>query len=128
MTVPDTRFFFSVILFGVEQTFAISTAAAVVFEDTTRIVYATVVDDLELLLRLVAYVPSASLVLLVHRMEHAGNVVSRPATTWHGFSMLRPPTHKLFAVPADAVDARRLLACSLPNVTSSVRSWRASGL
>ena len=122
MTVPDTRFFFSVILFGVEQTFAISTAAVVVFEDTI------VVDDLELLLRLVAYVPSASLVLLVHRMEHAGNVVSRPATTWHGFCMLRPPIHKLFAVPADAVDARRVLACSLPNATSSVRSWRSSGL
>ena len=54
MTVPDTRFFFSVILFGVEQTFAISTAAAVIFDDTTRIVCAVVVDDLELLLRLVA--------------------------------------------------------------------------
>ena len=128
MTVPDTRFFFSDILFGVEQTFAISTAAAIVFEDTTRIVYATVVDDLDLLLRLVACVPSASLVLLVHRMEHAGNVVSRPATTWHGFCVLRPPIHKVFAVPADAVDARRVLACSLPNVFSSVRCCRASGI
>ena len=116
MTVPDTRFFFSVISFDVEQTFAISTAAAIVFKDTTRIVCATVVEDLELLLRLVAYVLSASLVLLVHRMEHAGNVVARPATTWHGFCVLRTPIHKVFAVPADAVDARRVLACSLPNV------------
>ena len=82
MTVPDTRFFFSVILFCVEQTFVISTAAAVVFEDTTRIVYATVVDDLELLLRLVAGVPSASLVLLVHRMEHAGSVFKECVSTW----------------------------------------------
>ena len=128
MTVPDTRFFFSVILFGVEQTFAISTAAAVVFEDTARIVCATVVDDLDLLLRFVAYVPSASLVLLVHRMEHAGNVVCRPATTWHGFCVLRLPIRKVFAVPADAVDARRVLACSLSNVIFSVRCWRASGL